>query len=357
VLLVTVVASCGDEATVTIGSSEYAYQHPPPSSPQPWTYFLTSYGGPNDSCYLGTPACGGKVVDGKWWYSTGAYSFGCNSKLKLCANGKCAVVNVVDNGPASWVEAKAQATCGGTGYIIDASPVVSQHLFGTSSAGWSDCLAIQVETVDASTPDGPYTASPPPPPPPPEPPPECDYGTGNNLRKCNACGAQQCLSDGTWATDCVPSPLLYPCPSGQTCDNSANCVSGPPPSPPPTPSPPTANECDPNSANNRRRCVDCGVQHCLADGTWSKSCTPNPTLFPCPAGQYCDASARCLSGPPPPTPPSGGADPYPDPPGTPAAPAPDTLQGGCSVAPTADAGLPGVLLLLALTWATRQRRV
>ncbi len=138
-----------------VGSGEYLFKHGPPPGGAPWSYYLTCYGGPSDSCYMGTPACGGKKVDGKWWYATGAYSFGCHAKLELRANGKCVVVEVVDNGPAGWVESKAAAKCGGTGYIIDASPLVTKHLFGLSCAGWSDCKKIQVRKVASSTPTGP----------------------------------------------------------------------------------------------------------------------------------------------------------------------------------------------------------
>jgi hypothetical protein len=132
------------------------FKHPPPPGPAPWTYVLTTYGGPSDpSAYLHSVACGGKKPDGAWWYSTGAWSFGCFSRLELRANGKCVVVKVVDNGPAGWVEAKAKQRCGGNGYIIDASPLVSKHLFGTSGAGWSDCKQIQVRPVAGNTQTGP----------------------------------------------------------------------------------------------------------------------------------------------------------------------------------------------------------
>ena len=148
---------CGGEEPLDDGlSRETMFKHGPPSGPAPWKYYLTCYGGPSDSsAYKHTPACGGKVVDGAWWYSTGAWSFGCHAKLELRANGKCAVVEVVDNGPAGWVEQQAAAKCGGTGYIIDASPLVTKHLFGLGCAGWSDCKAIQVRPVAKSTPTGP----------------------------------------------------------------------------------------------------------------------------------------------------------------------------------------------------------
>lgn len=130
-------------------SRQTEFKHGTPPGPAPWDYFLTSY---TDHS---TPACGGKMIDGAWYYSTGAYTFGCGARLKLEANGKCVVVAVVDNGPAAWVESKAKNKCGKTGYIIDASPLVSKHLFGTSSAGWSDCYAIKVSQVAKSTATGP----------------------------------------------------------------------------------------------------------------------------------------------------------------------------------------------------------
>lgn len=148
---------CGGEEARDgeLGSLEQAYKHGPPPGAPPYDYFLTSYGGSADPAANGTPACGGKKVDGTWYYATGAYTYGCNTRLRLRANGKCVVVAVVDNGPAGWVETKAQSKCGGTGYIIDASPLVSKYLYGTSSAGWSDCLAIQVTPVAPDTKTGP----------------------------------------------------------------------------------------------------------------------------------------------------------------------------------------------------------
>jgi MYXO-CTERM domain-containing protein len=135
---------------------QQAFRHPPPPGDPPWDYFLTIYGGPDDaSAFLGTPACGGRVVDGEWWYATGAHSFGCDAKLELRAGDRCAVVEVVDNGPAEWVEESAADACGGLGYIIDTSPLAAEHLFGLGSAGWSDCLGISVRQVDPATPTGP----------------------------------------------------------------------------------------------------------------------------------------------------------------------------------------------------------
>jgi hypothetical protein len=296
-------AACGDEADVA--SAEYAYNHPPPSSPPPWTYILTCYGGPSDSsAYLGTPACGGKKVDGKWWYSTGAYSFGCGSKLELKANGKCAVVKVVDNGPAAWVEAKAKAKCGGTGYIIDASPLVTKHLFNLSCAGWSDCKKIQVRKVSSSTPEGPCSTTPT----------ECDWNNGTTYRKCKDCGWQFCLSNGTWSKDCDPKPSKFPCPSGETCGSDAKCTAPPPP---PTPDAAVVPDAEP---------------------------PPEP-----------DSSSPVME-------PDGGGWLAPDgglgPPATPMANTPPrpTLEGGCSVTGRTGAGATVLWTLVLLGLARRYRR-
>jgi len=156
-LLASPLLACGDTASSDEPvSARYAFWHGPPPGGPPYDYFLTAYGGPADpSAYNGVPACGGARVDGSWYYATGAYTFGCGARLELRAGGTCVVVSVVDNGPAVWVEQSAKQLCGKTGYIIDASPLVSQKLYGTSSAGWSDCLPIGVTPVPSSTPTGP----------------------------------------------------------------------------------------------------------------------------------------------------------------------------------------------------------
>jgi uncharacterized protein (TIGR03382 family) len=157
--LLLVLAGCAPDVEDTTDHRTFAYKHGPPSSSPPYAYFLTSYGGPDDKTIDGIPACGGRTIDGSWYYATGAYTYGCGARLRLEAGGRCVVVKVVDNGPAGWVEQKASYRCGGTGYIIDASPLVSKHLYGVYSAGWSDCLKIQVTPVDGSTPLGPSSCS------------------------------------------------------------------------------------------------------------------------------------------------------------------------------------------------------
>jgi hypothetical protein len=339
------------------GERSTMFKHPPPSTSAPWTYVLTSYGGSNDkSTYNKSPACGGKVVDGSWWYATGAWSFGCNSKLELRANGKCAVVQVVDNGPASWVEQKVKGKCGGTGYVIDASPRVSQHLFGTSSAGWSDCMQIQVTPVSASTPTGPCSSSGGTPPLDPSchagaapfawdycspscpcgagqgdcdsdadcnPGLRCEHntgaqhGAGSTVDICTA-GAPTPQPGGT----CHPGFIMEwnycnpscPCGVGEgDCDSDADCQPGlhcaqdvggkygtannvdvceqqaaPPPA-----SPGGGGGCDYAGGTNYRKCRGCGWQFCMSSGTWSTSCAPKASVFPCPQGTSCGGDAWC----------------------------------------------------------------
>jgi len=118
------------------------------------THVLTVYGGQNDhSAYGGTPACGGRPVDGQWYYATGKSTYGCGAKLELRRGDRCVVVEVVDEGPAYEVDRLARESCGST--VIDASPLVSMHLFNVGGAGWSNCRKIEVREVSRSTPPGP----------------------------------------------------------------------------------------------------------------------------------------------------------------------------------------------------------
>jgi hypothetical protein len=146
----------GKGLTVCSGSHCYhctgALSHDIPAD---GNFYLTSFGGPTDSTTRGRrTACGGSV-DQLWWYSTSAARWGCGTKLRVVnpSNGKCGVVQVSDSGPALCTEQAAGRP------ILDASPLLSRHLFGTSSAGWSDHYAITVEQVDDSTPSGPCDGS------------------------------------------------------------------------------------------------------------------------------------------------------------------------------------------------------
>ena len=164
------------------------------------TYFLTTFGGPDDSGDNGQLACGGRSDPNssdvhQKYYAAAKQRFGCGTHIKLEAAGNCIVLETTDAGPAAWVEDKAG------GPVIDATPLAAQELFGAASFGWSDRKAVQLSVVDASVPLGPCTggatttdpasastadgtppdgvsSAPPPPPSPPAPPAvfECDAG-------------------------------------------------------------------------------------------------------------------------------------------------------------------------------------
>jgi len=114
--------------------------------PASGSYYLTSFGNtPSDN---GTMSCGESTNDGTWYYAASRQRYGCGSHIQITANGKCVVAVTDDYGPDVCVENAAGRP------IIDASPLVAEHLFGTSSAGWSDRLAIEVAEVPSTTPLG-----------------------------------------------------------------------------------------------------------------------------------------------------------------------------------------------------------
>jgi hypothetical protein len=118
------------------------------SIPSDGRYTITTFGGPGDHQPM---SCGG-FADGTGWYAASRQRYGCGAKLKIEANGKCAVVTADDYGPDVCVEKAAGMP------IIDVSPKVTKELFGMSGAGWSDHIVVTVEEVDASTPVGPCVA-------------------------------------------------------------------------------------------------------------------------------------------------------------------------------------------------------
>jgi len=93
-------------------------------------YFLTSFcdGYPHDET-----ACG-LYCDSMKYFSADSQRFGCGGvNLNICnQGGQCVTVQVIDAGPGSSVEEKAQMP------IIDASPQVCMDLFNSNSCGWSD---------------------------------------------------------------------------------------------------------------------------------------------------------------------------------------------------------------------------
>ena len=111
-------------------------------------YVITTFGGPGDHQPM---SCGG-FANGTTWYAASRQRYGCGTKLKIEANGKCVVVTALDYGPDVCVENAAGQP------ILDASPLVGKHLFGESGVGYSDQLAVRVTPVAAATKVGPCVA-------------------------------------------------------------------------------------------------------------------------------------------------------------------------------------------------------
>jgi hypothetical protein len=143
------------------------------SVPGSGNYFLTTFGGGSDS---GTMACGTDTHHGNWYYAASRQRYGCGAHVRIEANGRCVVAKTDDYGPDVCVERAVG------GPVIDASPLVARHLFGTSSVGWSDRMRVHVMLMSTSTPLGPCGSDREPPPEPdpvPAEPPsgDCQSGT------------------------------------------------------------------------------------------------------------------------------------------------------------------------------------
>lgn len=109
-------------------------------------YTLTTFGGPGESQPV---ACGGSTRHGTWYYAASSQRYGCGSRIRLTANGRCVVAQTADYGPDVCVERAAQ------GPVLDASPLVAQALFGTAQLGWSERRRVTVTRVSRTTPLGP----------------------------------------------------------------------------------------------------------------------------------------------------------------------------------------------------------
>lgn len=127
------------------------------SIPASGRYVITTFGGPGDHQSM---SCGG-YADGTGWYAASRQRYGCGSKLKMEANGKCVIAEALDYGPDACVERAAGSP------IMDVSPRVAKALFGTSGFGWSYYVSITVTEVAESTPVGTCAAGGEPPAPPP----------------------------------------------------------------------------------------------------------------------------------------------------------------------------------------------
>ena len=179
------------------------------SVPASGDYFLTSFGNsPSDD---GTMSCGDKTLHGSWYYAASRQRYGCGSHIRIEANGRCVVAQTDDYGPDACVERAAG------GDIIDASPLVAEHLFGVSSAGWSDHRRIHVTQVARTTPLGPCSGSTPMPPPPGPPPPP------SGAADCHSATLDRNVANGT----CVQSAsdaAWYKCENGAWLAGNSGCA-------------------------------------------------------------------------------------------------------------------------------------
>ena len=115
--------------------------------PSSGVYYLTSFG--NGTSDDGVMSCGQTTNHGSWYYAASRQRYGCGAHVRVEANGKCVVAEADDYGPDVCVEQAAG------GPILDASPLVAKHLFGSTSAGWSDHFRVKVTEVGTSVPLGP----------------------------------------------------------------------------------------------------------------------------------------------------------------------------------------------------------
>lgn len=116
-------------------------------------YFLTTFGGGSESQSMSCPNM--PPADGTWYYAADRSRFGCGARILISnpANGRSVVAIVADYGPNICVEQAAGKP------VLDASPMVSRHLFGSDSSGWSSRNLVQVTVVDPSTPLGPTSST------------------------------------------------------------------------------------------------------------------------------------------------------------------------------------------------------
>ena len=138
----------GDEPeTITPGGEDLKGCQGKASSniPGSGSYVLTTFGGPSEPQPL---ACGGHSKSGSWYYAASRQRYGCGTRIRIMANGKCVVAQTDDYGPDVCVEKAAGMP------VMDVSPLVSKHLFGESGLGWSDKKKVSVEVAPSGTPLG-----------------------------------------------------------------------------------------------------------------------------------------------------------------------------------------------------------
>jgi hypothetical protein len=184
--------------------------HASATIPASGVYYLTTFG--DHSSDDGQMSCGSYTQTGSWYYAASRQRYGCGSRVKIEANGKCVVAKTDDYGPDECVERAVG------GPIMDVSPLVSKHLFGRSGAGWSDRLKVTVTKVATSTALGPCSGSPTPGPgPEPEPEPEPSEAGCHSATLAKDVPAGTCVqsaTDQTW----------YRCSAGAWTAGSSGCT-------------------------------------------------------------------------------------------------------------------------------------
>jgi hypothetical protein len=111
-------------------------------------YYITTFGGGGDTQPM---SCGG-TADGNWAYIADRARFGCGAKVRVEANGKACITEVADCGPNICVEqAACNCGCGDHFPIIDASPFITEYLFGVSGVGWSDHTLVTAVLADPAS--------------------------------------------------------------------------------------------------------------------------------------------------------------------------------------------------------------
>lgn len=175
------------------------------------------------------------------WYVADSDRYGCMTRLKVTnpANGKAAIVVVLDRGPSCSIERRVNY------WVLDASYRVTQYLFGGEMSA-TERGEVQVEVVPDDTPLGPWTgpATPPPPPPPPtgDVTPDASCNDAASCTVDDDCVCHECASD-LWCAnpahcdhDGVCDQYVEGC-ACSDCATHAACGGAPPPPPPPPPPP------------------------------------------------------------------------------------------------------------------------
>ena len=100
-------------------------------------FYLTDFCGP------ATTACGKHCGNCEWAYAADSQRFGCGAVINCVRNGKSMNLEVIDYGPACFVERNAGKP------VIDASVSACQFFTGSKSCGWSDHIAVTCKKISS----------------------------------------------------------------------------------------------------------------------------------------------------------------------------------------------------------------